>query len=244
LKTKLIAAVVALGALAVIAAVVLVPGGDDKAAEISSPPAEVPPVATTPAPPVEMAATPAATASAEAADRIRLPEGFPEHVLGDPSAPVTIYEYASLTCPHCADFQGETLPELKTRYIETGQAKVIFRDFPLDNLSLVAHLLTRCAPASIYHPLLGVLFAQQRQWATADDPLAAMKQYARLAGMGDEAIDACLQNETLVGQIRDIQEQARSAYGIASTPSFVIGGEVLTGNRPLDDFVAAIEAAR
>lgn len=181
-----------------------------------------------------------APANAEAADKVTLPEGYSDRVLGDPNAPVTIYEYSSLTCPHCANFHIDTLPELKEQFIDTGKAKLVYRDFPLDNLSLAGHLLTRCAPEPVYFRLMDVLFAQQATWARADKPLDSLMQYARLAGMNDEAIDACFENEQLLKNIQSVQEQAQTLYGIQSTPSFVIDGKVLAGNRPLSDFADAI----
>lgn len=182
-------------------------------------------------------------ALAEAADKVTVPEGFPERTLGDPKAPVTIYEYSSLTCPHCANFHTDTLPALKERFIDTGMAKLVYRDFPLDRLSLVGHLMARCAPEPLYFRLMDVLFAQQREWTGAKNPVQAMMQYARLAGMSDAAIDACLKNEDLLTQIQSIQDQAQKAYGINSTPSFVIDGQVLAGNQSVDTFAKAIEGA-
>lgn len=184
-----------------------------------------------------------APAGAEAADKIALPDGYSERVLGDPDAPVTIYEYSSLTCPHCANFHTDTLPELKERFIDTGKAKLVYRDFPLDKLSLAGHLIARCAPEPLYFRLMDVLFSEQRKWARADQPLEALMQYARLAGMSDDTINACFQNEALLKNIQDVQQQAQSVYGIDSTPSFVIDGQVLAGNQPVDVFADAIAAA-
>ena len=94
-----------------------------------------------------------------------------EQILGDPDAPVTIIEYASLTCPHCAQFHNEVLPELKERYIAPGKVRLIYRDFPLDQVALAAAALAHCDGSDRYFSMLDVLFETQRNWARADDPI-------------------------------------------------------------------------
>lgn len=182
-------------------------------------------------------------APAVAADTVTPPDGYPERVLGKADAPVTITEYSSLTCPHCADFHADTLPELKKTYIDTGRAKLVFRDFPLDPLALAGALVARCAPEGVYFKLLDILFARQGEWARAENPVEALKQYGRLSGMSDASLDACLKNEDLLKAIQDVQKQANEGLGINSTPSFVIDGQLVTGARSADAFGALIEAA-
>ena len=120
-----------------------------------------------------------------------------EVFLGDPNAPVTIIEYASLTCPHCAAFHKETLPGLKARYIDTGKVKLSFRDFPLDENAVRASMLAHCAGPERYYRFLDVFFAQQASWAGARDPVAALKQLAKLGGMSEEAATTCLADRSI-----------------------------------------------
>ena len=102
-------------------------------------------------------------------------------ILGNPDAPVTIIEYASLTCPHCAQFHTEVLPELKERYIDPGKVRLIYRDFPLDQMALAAAALAHCAGPERYFSMLDVLFETQSNWAQADDPITAIKRLGKLA---------------------------------------------------------------
>ena len=117
----------------------------------------------------------------------------PDRVLGKADAPITIIEYASLTCPHCADFDKEVLPELKTKYIETGKAKLVYRDFPLDQWAMRAAMLARCAPADKYFSFIDVLFQNQITWATAKDPMAALEKIGKLGGVSSEQFNACME---------------------------------------------------
>src|SRR5271168_4105284 len=115
-----------------------------------------------------------------------------DHVLGKADAPITIIEYASLTCPHCAEFNKEVLPEVKAKYIETGKAKLIYRDFPLDQWALRASVLARCAPADKYFGFVDVLFQNQVTWATAKDPMAALEKIGMLGGVSSAQFSACM----------------------------------------------------
>ncbi|MEZ5648453.1 MAG: DsbA family protein [Alphaproteobacteria bacterium] len=170
-----------------------------------------------------------------------------DFVLGKPEAPVTIIEYSSLTCPHCAAFHRETLPLLKERFINTGKAKLVLRDYPLDDVALraatAAHCVGDSAGTAAYFAFMDVLFHQQKEWATAPDPLAAVGQLAAFAGLKPEAFQACLKNEAVANKVLGRRLTAEKAFNIQSTPSFVIGGQVLSGNQPIENFAAAIEAA-
>ena len=120
-----------------------------------------------------------------------------EQILGDPDAPVTLIEYASLTCPHCAQFHTEVLPDLKERYIATGKVRLIYRDFPLDERALMAAALAHCAGPDRYFGFLDVLFETQSSWARAEDYLGALKKLGKLGGMSDEQMDQCLADDEL-----------------------------------------------
>jgi protein-disulfide isomerase len=184
-----------------------------------------------PAAPKQVAA-PAQTAVADA-----LPEVRPDdHVLGKADAPVTIIEYASLTCPHCAAFHNETMPRVKSEFIEKGLARLVFRPFPLDRLALTATLLAQCAPGDGYFSMLAILFRAQQTWEHADDPLAALKQIGRTAGMTDEAIDKCLADKTTIDQIVKGMQEAQDKFKVDATPTFIINGKSYPGALPFDDY--------
>ena len=162
---------------------------------------------------------------------------------GAEDAPVTMIEYASLTCPHCATFHKDVLPAIRKAYIETGKLRLVIRDFPLDQRAAAAALLTRCAPEDIYHSFIDVLFDQQVIWATADDFIEMMNRYGRFAGMSDENIEACFTNQPLYEAIINGRSAASETYGIRSTPSFVINGEVIVGAQSFEDFAEVIDEA-
>ena len=155
-------------------------------------------------------------------------------VMGDPDAPVTIVEYASLTCPHCATFHNEVLPELKAEYIDTGKVKLVFRDFPFDRFALTASMLARCTGPERYFPFLGVLFKQQQNWIGSGQPeevLTNLKKLAGLAGMDDAAVTACLNNEALQEYIVNLRLTGNQEFGVESTPTLLINNEAYPGVR-------------
>lgn len=157
-------------------------------------------------------------------------------VLGEEDAPVTIIEYASLTCGHCAQFHLATLPALKTSYIEPGKVKLVFREFPLDGLALRASMLARCAGETRYFPMLSMLYSQLPQWAGAEDPMAALARLAKYAGISQEEFDACMANEDLLADILERRLKAEREFGIESTPTFIIDGKKYVGALPFEQF--------
>lgn len=150
---------------------------------------------------------------------------FRERILGDPGASVTIIEYASLTCPHCAAFHRETLPVLKERYIDTGKAKLVFRDFPLDRAALAAAALAHCAGDARYFKFLDAIFANQQSWARASDPVAALRQLTRLGGLPDADAEACLADQGLQDAILQTRLDGEREFGVNSTPTILVNGE-------------------
>jgi protein-disulfide isomerase len=164
-----------------------------------------------------------------------------EQTLGDPDAPVTIIEYASLTCPHCAQFHNEVLPDLKERYIETGKVQLIYRDFPLDERALMAAALAHCAGPDRYFGFLDVLFETQSGWARADDGVGALKKLGKLGGMSDEQMDQCLADEQLANGILQTRLDGQNEHQVSSTPTLVINGEVYPGSRSIDALSEVIE---
>jgi protein-disulfide isomerase len=165
-----------------------------------------------------------------------------DRVIGNVEAPITIIEYASLTCPHCATFHAETLPQIKKEWIETGKAKLIYRDFPLDKYAASAAMIARCAPEDKYFIFLNAFFAQQNNWSRADDPVRVLTQLAGLGGMSKDDVDACLANEELQDAILQMRLDGQMEYGINSTPSFVINGKMIN-NLPYEDFKDILEDA-
>jgi protein-disulfide isomerase len=164
-----------------------------------------------------------------------------ERVLGDPAAPVTIIEYASLTCPHCAAFHRETLPALKQRYIEPGKVKLVYRDFPLDQLALAAAVLAHCAGPQRYFAFLDALFSTQQTWARAPDPIASLKQIARLGGLAEDRADACLADRAMQDAVLQSRLDGERQHAINSTPSLVIDGRTYGGGRDIEALAEIIE---
>lgn len=168
-----------------------------------------------------------------------------DRVMGNADAPITIIEYASLTCPHCAAFHRDTLPKVKAEWIETGKAKLIYRDFPTNPIgaSFAASMIARCAPQDRYFAFLGALFQTQQNWATAPDPTDALAKVAQLGGMSREDVDKCLEDEALLDGLRERTLDGKMEYGIETTPSFVVNGRVVRGNMAYDDFADILEQA-
>jgi len=176
------------------------------------------------------------------ADILSIEEAMQDRVIGNAEAPITIIEYASLTCPHCATFHAETLPQIKKEWIETGKAKLIYRDFPLDKYAASAAMIARCAPEDKYFIFLNAFYAQQKNWSRADDPVRVLTQLAGLGGMSKDDVDACLANEELQDAILQMRLDGQMEYGINSTPSFVINGKMIN-NLPYEDFKDILEDA-
>jgi protein-disulfide isomerase len=162
--------------------------------------------------------------------------GADEHVLGDADAPITIIEYSSLTCPHCASFHQDTLPQLKQEWIETGKAKLVFRHYPLDRLALGAALMTNCFEGDRFFAVLEMLFAQQQQWARADNPGQALARIGAQAGMDRSTFEQCVTDQQEAQDILAKQEAGRKQAEIQSTPTFLIEGEKIEGAKPYAEF--------
>ena len=164
-----------------------------------------------------------------------------DKVLGSAEAPITIIEYASLTCPHCASFHTETLPTVKSDWIDTGKAKLVYRDFPLDGAALAAAVIAHCAPADSYFPMLTLFFERQKEWAVEGAWRERLTQLAGIAGMDKAAVDSCLADEARKNEIVKRAEQGQAKYAIDATPSFVINGRKVSGALPLNEFVKVLQ---
>lgn len=169
-------------------------------------------------------------------------QALPDIVMGETDAPVTIVEYASMTCPHCADFHTNTLPAIKEKYIDTGQVKLILREFPFDPRAAAAAMLARCAPPERFYPLIDVLFQRQAEWSRAEDPRPILLQITRLAGFTQESFTDCLKNGELLDNVRAVQEKAQKDYGVESTPTLFINGEKHAGALSVDALSEIIES--
>jgi len=152
---------------------------------------------------------------------INVEAAMAERAIGREDAPVTIIEYASMTCDHCAGFHIQVLPEVKKDLIETGRARLVYRDMPWDKFALKAAKMARCAPADKYFGLVEEIFKTHDVWAHGPDPLAALKEMGKAAGMDDAYLQACLDNVDLETAIVTRQQEAIKAYDIKGTPTFV-----------------------
>lgn len=186
----------------------------------------------------------AAFSRAYAADETKAetPAAFNEIVYGDPDAPVTIVEYASLTCPHCANFHTEMLPLLKERLLDTGKAKLVFKDFPLDQLALRAAVMVRCNTGPRSRAMLDVLFNTQSSWGNSSDPVGSLLNIGRAAGMTDQDIEACFNNQEIVDGVIQQRLEGEQTYQVNSTPSFVIDGTLYSGGMTIEQFEQVVKS--
>jgi protein-disulfide isomerase len=162
-------------------------------------------------------------------------------VLGSPDAKVTIIEYASLTCSHCAAFHKNTYPLLKSRYIDTGQVRFVMREFPLDPLATAGFMLARCDGNDKYYPVSDLLFEQQRNWAFSDKPLDALQQLMRQAGFSQEKFKACLSDQKLYDAVNAVRDRGAETFKVNSTPTFFINGQRYPGNMSIDELERIIK---
>ncbi len=170
---------------------------------------------------------------------------FAQRSIGLPSAPVTAIEYFSLTCTHCAHFANATMPQVKPNLVDTGKLQIIYRDFPLDAVALMAAQVARSLPASEYYPFIEALFASQDDWAFAPgiNYTESIFKYAALAGMDRPRYDAALANNKLKTFILGEQQDAEKTYNVDSTPTFIVNGKVQPGALEYPDFAALIASA-
>jgi protein-disulfide isomerase len=166
-----------------------------------------------------------------------------DRILGKPDAPITIVEYASFTCPHCADFDQNVLPKVKTEWIDTGKARLIFRDFPLDQAAVRAAMLARCAPPDQFYAFIDVLFRGQTNWAVGGKVDASLAKIAKVAGMSDEQFAACMKDEAVQKRVLDSRLEAEQQYKVESTPTFFINGVKVVGVQPYPEFEKVLNQA-
>jgi protein-disulfide isomerase len=173
------------------------------------------------------------------ADEIAKSGPLPDLVIGNPDAPVTIVEYASMTCPHCANFHNKVLPELKKKYIDTGKAKLVFREYLLDERGALAAMVARCAGEGKALPLVSALFAKQDEWVPAKGNfLAKLFGFAQQVGITRQAFDECRKDKALLDSLV-AQTKRGASLGVNSTPTFFVNGKKVAG-ATLEDFDKAI----
>ena len=189
-------------------------------------------------------AAPAAAApeSSGSVDPAKLLEAgpLPEMALGEEGAPVTIVEYASMTCPHCAHFHATTFPELKEKYIDTGKVLFIFREFPFDPRAEAGFMLARCSDDK-YFAMIDVLFEKQDSWAPVENARDPMLQIAKLAGFTQESFEACLTDQKLLDDIRAVRKRGAEEFGVEATPTFFINGQKYSGAMSIEEMSAVID---
>lgn len=167
---------------------------------------------------------------------------LPERSVGEAGAPVTVVEYFSFGCHHCANFHSRTWPEIRSKYVDTGKVRFVFRDFPIDLPSLAAAMLTRCESDRWYELTVG-LFLTQDNWSHARNPGAALAEFARTNGIAREQFDACMLNTGLIEKVRQEALRARDQLGVNATPTFIVDGEKHSGFFLPEQFGEIIERA-
>ncbi len=181
------------------------------------------------------AATPGSTAAATADDR----------TLGNPKAPITVIEYASPMCPHCAHMNEEGIPVLKKDYIDTGKVFYIFRVFPIGAPDLPAEGLARCLPADNYFQFIDLLYRNQAKWDpeyNVTDVAGGLTNLGRIAGLSGDKIQSCMTDQAAQKRVMAVAQDAQTRYGITGTPTFVINGEVQTAGAPWSDIKAKLDS--
>ena len=161
--------------------------------------------------------------------------------LGPQGAKVTIIEYASLTCTHCAHFHATTYPEMKKRWIDTGQARFTLREFPLDPLATAGFMLARSDASAKYYPITDLLFETQKTWAFTDKPLDALRQVMRQAGFGQEKFDTVLRDQKLYEAVNAVKNRAADQFKVDSTPTFFVNGQRMPGAISIDELDKVIK---
>ncbi len=163
------------------------------------------------------------------------PGELPDNVMGKDDAPYTIVEYSSMTCPHCARFHTQVLPEIKKKFIDTGKAKYIIREFPLDNVAAAAFMLARCVDKSKYFDFVDLLYSNQEEWAFSGNALPGLQKFAKQIGFTEEKFNECLKDEKLLKYIEWVRDRGNTQFDVHATPTFFINGKRLKGGE-LDDF--------
>jgi protein-disulfide isomerase len=191
----------------------------------------------------ELASADVMTADSALEKELLVPGPLGDMTMGKKDAPVVVIEYSSMTCPHCADFNSQTFPELKKTYIDTGKVYFISRPFPFDSAATAAFMLAFCAGPERYFGFIDVLFEQQRQWVLAKDPMAALEKIARQGGFSNEQFQQCMKNGKVFDHISKVAKRAAEKFEVRSTPTFFINGQMAQGFMTWSQFQPLIEKA-
>ena len=164
-------------------------------------------------------------------------------VIGDKNAPITIIEYASLSCSHCANFHNNTLPDIKKEYVDTGKVRFVFRNFPYDPPSLIGSVILKCVPKDVRYDYMNVLFLLRKNWVISDNAKSTQELYKIMqsGGMSKEDFDNCLKRDDLANQIIKGRIDVQNEFNIQSTPSFLINGNLEQGNKSVKEFRQIID---
>ncbi|MFB2550913.1 DsbA family protein [Ensifer soli] len=225
------------GTAAAVAALALASCSGEEQASTATPPG-VDPVTT--ATTTAAAELPEAEGTVDVA-KLMEPGALPEMSIGKADAPVTIVEYMSMTCPHCASFHVNTFDAIKEKYVDSGKVRFVIREFPFDPRAAAAFMLARCAPEGQYFPMVSMLMKQQRQWAAAENGRDALLQMSKLAGFTQQSFEACLTNQKLLDDVNTVMQRGAKDFGVQSTPTFFINGTRYSGDMSVDTMSALID---
>ena len=166
-----------------------------------------------------------------------------DFVIGNSEAPITIIEYASMSCSHCADFHNNTLDDLKSEYIDTGKVKFVFRDFPFNYPALAGSMMMRCIPNNVRYDYMNALYKLQKNWVIRDNSKTRAELYKIMqsGGMQKDEFDACLSDINLENNLLEAVMNAQREFNIRSTPSFIINGVLYSGNKNIKEFRQIID---
>lgn len=177
----------------------------------------------------------------DVAKLMTLPEGMTDHALGPVDAKVTVIEYASPTCPHCATFANSVYPAFKEKYIDTSKVRFIMRPFVRNVLDAVVFLVAEAAGPEKYHDVVATYFKTQDTWMVSDKPRDALEAVALQLGFTKESFEAALTNQDLFTAMEKVREQALNEFGLTGTPTFYVNGKQLTGDKTLEELSAEID---
>jgi protein-disulfide isomerase len=173
-------------------------------------------------------------------DQIIEPGPLGEREYGNPNAPVTIIEYASLTCPHCRNYHAKVFPKVKRQYVDTGKVRYIIREFPIGRTAGTAAIVTRCAPEKKYLFLTEAYLSRQGEWVSQEVRPDAIYKVAKSSGMSRETFDKCLSNQTIIDGLTEVKQRGRK-YGVIGTPTLFINGQKAQGEVTFEQIKAMIE---
>ena len=185
-----------------------------------------------------------AEAMAQSASDVAKPVSLPDMALGPANAPVTITEYASMTCPHCAAFNENVFPKIKSEYIDSGKVRYVFREFPLDIKAAAGSMLARCIAkddSGKYFAVIDMLFRQQNDWVVKNTT-ETLTRIGKQAGLSQQAVEDCLKDQALLDKIAADQKFANEVLKVNSTPTFFINGEMIRGETSFEEFDKRIKS--